>query len=85
MPLPDFYECMICDEIEPLAEHRADLLAGMLASLFANIHRSKDTRPYRPEDFMPRFGKPQRQIQTADEQMEMILVLQQLTNRKANA
>lgn len=29
---------------------------GILAATIANAWRGKDTRPYKPEDFMPKFG-----------------------------
>jgi hypothetical protein len=38
--------------IEPFGEERAEMRNGMLIASMANLWRGKDTRPYRPEDFM---------------------------------
>ena len=56
-------EWMAYFTIEPWGEERADLRAGIVASVIANVNRDprKRPRPYRPEDFMPRFGAPRRQ------------------------
>lgn len=31
----------------------------MLASLLANIHRDRKQKGFTPEDFMPKYGRPQ--------------------------
>jgi hypothetical protein len=45
--------------LEPFGDSRADLRTGIVASLIANIHRGKDQKPYKPEDFMPRIAEPE--------------------------
>lgn len=47
--------------LEPFGEERADLRAGIVASVIANANRDrkKRPRPYEPTDFMPKFGKAQ--------------------------
>lgn len=52
----------------------------MLASVMANIHRGKDTRPFNPSDFMPQFEIPERKTQTPEQQLEMMLMLQKRQN-----
>ncbi len=37
---------------------RGDLHAGMIASVVANAHRSPQSRPFIPSDFMPYGEKP---------------------------
>ncbi|MFO1043644.1 MAG: hypothetical protein U0941_17820 [Planctomycetaceae bacterium] len=39
--------------------HRRDILDGMLMSLIANQHRSKDDDPFKAEDFMPYYKGPE--------------------------
>ncbi len=40
-------------QIEPFGEYQTNYAAGVIASTFANIHRKKGARAYKPEDFMP--------------------------------
>ncbi|MFA5162089.1 MAG: DUF4035 domain-containing protein [Elusimicrobiales bacterium] len=42
--------------IEPFGEERADLRAGIIAATGANVFRGKGIKPYKPQDFMPKFG-----------------------------
>ncbi|NBT83020.1 MAG: DUF4035 domain-containing protein [Betaproteobacteria bacterium] len=46
-------EWMAFYQLEPFGEMRADLRSGVVASTFANAHRTKDARAFTPEDFMP--------------------------------
>lgn len=39
--------------LEPWGEFRTELAAGVVASTIANVHRSRDSEPFRPEQFMP--------------------------------
>lgn len=41
------------NEIEPIGDDRADLRTGILASLWANMHRRKGSPAFKPTDFMP--------------------------------
>lgn len=43
--------------LEPFGEERADLRAGIVASTMANVFRKSGTKPYKAQDFMPKFGK----------------------------
>jgi hypothetical protein len=45
-------------QLEPWGEDQADRRAAVIASTMANIHRGKNKRPYRIEDFMPKFDRP---------------------------
>lgn len=39
----------------PIGPERLDRLFGMLASVVANAQRSKKGRPYKPEQFIPKW------------------------------
>ncbi len=47
--------------LEPFGEERADLRAGIIAATIANIYRDKNTKAYKPVDFIPQFDKPKQQ------------------------
>lgn len=61
--------------IEPFGERAEWLRNGILASVIANAHRGKNSKTFKPEDFMPLFddlpGTPKRQ--TVAEQREMLV------------
>jgi hypothetical protein len=46
-------EWMAFYPLEPFGDFRADLRSAIVASTLANAHRSKEGRPFTPEDFMP--------------------------------
>lgn len=41
----------------PIGEERFDTLFAMLASVIANVNRSKRQRPYQAEQFMPKWER----------------------------
>lgn len=49
--------------VEPFPAFRLELLAGILGSLLANIHRGKNTSPYELMDFMPFVEKQHKQAE----------------------
>ncbi len=51
----EFLEWQIYHSLYPLGERRADLRAGIIASVIANTQRGPDTPAYHPHDFMPQF------------------------------
>ena len=55
--------------IEPFGEEREDLRAAMVCTVLANINRGKGRPPYRLDDFMLKFDKPEQ----TTEQMKEIL------------
>ena len=55
--------------LEPFGEDRADLRAGIVASTVANVFRKSGTKPYKAQDFMPKFGKEK---QDWREQLELV-------------
>ena len=46
-------EWMAFYQLEPFGDFRADLRSAIVASTLANAHRSKEGKPFTPEDFMP--------------------------------
>lgn len=48
-------EWMAYARLEPWGEDRADLRAGIIASTMANSMRGKKGKPFKPQDFMPKF------------------------------
>lgn len=67
MPVGEMLERMSAEEltewqayarIEPFGEDRADLRAGMVASMVGNVNLKKGAKPFKPADFMPFIDKP---------------------------
>jgi hypothetical protein len=54
---------------DPWGEERADLRAGIIAATIANVHRGKDTEPYKAADFKPNYSKP-KPAETSEESPE---------------
>ena len=50
-------EWMAFYQLEPFGDFRADLRSAIVASTLANAHRSKEGKPFIPEDFMPFVDK----------------------------
>ena len=55
MTSAQFAEWMAYGQLEPWGEERADLRAGIIASTQANSMRGKKGKPFKPQDFMPRY------------------------------
>lgn len=53
MSASEFMEWCVMQKLNPIGEERADLRAGIIASVIANIVSSKG---FLPSDFMPTFG-----------------------------
>lgn len=53
--MPAVAEWMAYDSLEPIGELRADVRAGIIASVIANTNRDRKRRPdpFTPHDFMP--------------------------------
>lgn len=57
MSAKDIGEAIAYSRIEPWGESRADLRAGIIASVIANVNRDSKTKPFQASDFMPDFTK----------------------------
>lgn len=57
MSSKDIAEAMAYQNLDPHDQSRADLRAGIVASVIANVNRGKGSRSYKPADFMPQYGR----------------------------
>lgn len=62
----EFAEWMAYHELDPFGGERGDLQAGIIAATLANVNRSKGTQPYKPGDFMPKFGERVKRISSPE-------------------
>jgi hypothetical protein len=53
----ELFEWQAYYRIEPFGEWREDLRCGIVASTVANAFRGKKSKTFKPDDFMPKFGK----------------------------
>ncbi|MCB0073270.1 MAG: DUF4035 domain-containing protein [Caldilineaceae bacterium] len=67
-------EWMAFYQVEPFGDVRGDLQAGIVASTLANVYRDrkKKPKPYKPEEFMPKFERPKRAPRWGDVQRHMM-------------
>jgi Protein of unknown function (DUF4035) len=82
MPISDFYECMLYEQLEPFGGRRGDLQAGLIASTIANANRGKTTKPFVPKDFMPEWDAKPEPVQTPEKQLEFFQWLQATHNAR---
>lgn len=77
MPSRLFSEWMAYAQLEPFGEGRADLRAGIVASVIANRWRGEDEREYKPEDFvaMPELPKEAEPVQSWQHQLLLVEML----------
>lgn len=43
------------EQVEPFGTPVEDLRSGVIAATIANVHRAKNSRPFSPSDFVPRW------------------------------
>lgn len=53
----EFAEWIAFHSTEPFASERIENMLCIIATIFANAHIGKNTRPYKPEDFKPDYKK----------------------------
>ena len=68
----EIQEWLEYSKVEPL-EYRADLRAGIICAVIANVNKGKRKAPYKPEDFMPEKAK--KKVQDWKEQKSMVELL----------
>ena len=64
-------------------DERADLRAGIVAAVIANVFRGKGTRAYQPYDFMPTLRRHEPKRQTWQQQLAVAMVITELVKIKA--
>ena len=70
--------------LEPFGSFREnDVPAGIIASTIANCNRTKHSRSFKPEDFMP-FQQKQSTVMAEDEMKNVMKQLAQNQARKQN-
>lgn len=74
MTAAEFMEWCAYYTIEPWGEERADLRAAIVAATVANGNRGKKQKPYKVEDFMPKFGPDAGRKKMSDAQIENVFV-----------
>lgn len=69
-------EWMAYDRLEPFGEERADLRAGVVASVIANVNRGKKGKAYSPQDFTLKFGEQEAEepYKQSTEEMKKIMM-----------
>lgn len=67
----EFLEYLAHFKLEPWGEEKEDYRTGILASTIANVFRSKNQRPFQPDDFIPKVREPQ----TIEEQLRIVETL----------
>ena len=81
MPISEFRECFIYEQIEPFGGRRMDIQTGILASTVANILCGQKKKQFMPEDFMPSWEpKPEAKPQTPEQQLRTFKLVQQVQN-----
>lgn len=68
----EMQEWLEYSKVEPL-EYRADLRAGTICAVIANVNRGKGKKAYKPADFMPETVK--KKPQTWKHQKSIVEVL----------
>lgn len=86
MPASKFFEWMHLERIDPFGERRADIRAGIIASVIANCFRGKDRDPYTARDFMIPWDVAVETVkvkqQSPEEQLSMMLMIQAAQNAR---
>lgn len=58
----------------PRGDERLDILAGVISSVIANVNRPKGQKPFKPDDFIPKFEEQVKE-QTEEEMMQAAQML----------
>lgn len=53
--------------LEPFGARQGYVQAAIVASTVANVNRGKDSRPFKPEDFMPQWDEGPDEVLTPEE------------------
>lgn len=76
MPISEFFEWIEYNSIEPFGEERDDYRTGIIASTIANVNRTKNSKIYTPDDFIPKFNNSDvKKEQTISQQLKIVELL----------
>ena len=59
--------------IDPFGNVRSDIQSGIVASTIANCNRTKNSKTFKPIDFMP-FGEHNNRVIMDDDDMKMVMM-----------
>jgi hypothetical protein len=82
-------EWMAYERLDPFGQYREDYRAGIIAATIANANRSKKSKPFTPEQFIPTFeseteGESEIDVINAREAVkEKVLAIKQLFAQSA--
>jgi hypothetical protein len=62
MSSAEFAEWIAFHNIDPWSEHRADIRSATIATVIANANRGKRSKPFKVDDFMPKFEPRKRTV-----------------------
>ena len=77
----EFAEWIAFTQLDPFTEERADLRAGIVASTFANANLGKNQQPFKPSDFMPKYGEQVKQEMSPDDIWAKLMVFTRRHNK----
>ena len=67
--------------LEPFGEYQTNYAAGVVASTIANIYRKKNSKPFTPEDFMPKRGLVYETPKKQSIEQQMLILRQMASTR----
>jgi hypothetical protein len=68
--------------MDPFGEERADLRAGLIASVLVNLKKRKGDTPSRPQDFMLKFGIEKNEQRRPEDIYSMVRTWAQIAGAK---
>jgi len=74
MTMDDIREAMAYAKLEPWHEERADLRAGIIASVIANANRSSGSKAFKASDFMPKYSQDEPDNKPLVDKIKKVLI-----------
>lgn len=70
----EFAEWIAFHKTEPFTINRVENMLGIVAAILSNSNRSKGSKTYAPEDFIPKYGEaPKDSAQNLETKLRAIL------------
>lgn len=70
--------------LDPMGGEREDLRSGIIAATIANVNRGKDSSPFEPSDFMPKFGPEEEKQESPEAMMAQMKLITAAAKAKYN-